>query len=53
MTRKGIETHAGTTAATRPAGPRRLCRGDVFAEQGAERVHVATMLATMARRRAG
>jgi uncharacterized protein (TIGR00369 family) len=30
-----------------------VCRGDAHAEQGAERVHVATMLATMARRRAG
>jgi uncharacterized protein (TIGR00369 family) len=29
-----------------------VCRGDAFAEQGAERVHVATMLATMVRRRA-
>ena len=30
-----------------------VCRGDAHAEQGAERVHVATMLATMVRRRAG
>jgi uncharacterized protein (TIGR00369 family) len=30
-----------------------VCRGDAYAEQGAERVHVATMLATMVRRRAG
>jgi uncharacterized protein (TIGR00369 family) len=29
-----------------------VCRGDAFAEQGTERVHVATMLATMVRRRA-
>jgi uncharacterized protein (TIGR00369 family) len=29
-----------------------VCRGDAHAEQGAERVHVATMLATMVRRRA-
>jgi uncharacterized protein (TIGR00369 family) len=28
-----------------------VCRGDAHAEQGAERVHVATMLATMVRRR--
>jgi uncharacterized protein (TIGR00369 family) len=27
-----------------------VCRGDGYAEQGAERVHVATMLATMVRR---
>jgi uncharacterized protein (TIGR00369 family) len=30
-----------------------VCRGDAYADQGAERVHVATMLATMVRRRAG
>jgi uncharacterized protein (TIGR00369 family) len=30
-----------------------VCRGDAYAEQGADRVHVATMLATMVRRRAG
>jgi uncharacterized protein (TIGR00369 family) len=30
-----------------------VCRGDAHAEQGAERVHVATMLATMVRRSAG
>ena len=30
-----------------------ICRGDAYAEQAAERVHVATMLATMVRRRAG
>jgi uncharacterized protein (TIGR00369 family) len=29
-----------------------VCRGDAYAEQGAERVHVATMLATLVRRRA-
>ena len=29
-----------------------VCRGDAHAEQGTERVHVATMLATMVRRRA-
>ena len=29
-----------------------VCRGDAYAEQGAERVHVATMLATVVRRRA-
>ena len=29
-----------------------VCRGDAHAEQGSERVHVATMLATMVRRRA-
>jgi len=30
-----------------------VCRGDAHAEQGGERVHVATMLATMVRRRVG
>ena len=30
-----------------------VCRGDAYAEQGTERVQVATMLATMVRRRAG
>jgi uncharacterized protein (TIGR00369 family) len=30
-----------------------VCRGDAYAEEGADRVHVATMLATMVRRRAG
>ncbi len=30
-----------------------VCRGDAHAEQGPERVHVATMLATMVRRRPG
>jgi uncharacterized protein (TIGR00369 family) len=30
-----------------------VCRGDGYAEQASERVHVATMLATMVRRRAG
>ena len=29
------------------------CRGDAYVEQGGERAHVATMLATMVRRRAG
>jgi uncharacterized protein (TIGR00369 family) len=29
-----------------------VCRGDAYAERGGERVHVATMLATMVRRRA-
>jgi uncharacterized protein (TIGR00369 family) len=29
-----------------------VCRGDAYAEQEAERVHVATMLATMVRRQA-
>ena len=29
-----------------------VCRGDAYTGQGAERVHVATMLATMVRRRA-
>jgi acyl-coenzyme A thioesterase PaaI-like protein len=28
-----------------------VCRGDAHADQGGERVHVATMLATMVRRR--
>ena len=30
-----------------------ICRGEGYAEQGSERVHVATMLATMVRRRVG
>ena len=30
-----------------------VCRGDAYAEQASERVHVATLLATMVRRRAG
>src|SRR5919109_3714218 len=30
-----------------------VCRGDAYTDQGAERIHVATMLATMVRRRAG
>jgi uncharacterized protein (TIGR00369 family) len=37
----------------RAGGTLTVCRGDAYAEQGAERVHVATMLATMVRRRAG
>ena len=30
-----------------------VCRGDAYAQQGSDRVHVATMLATMVRRTAG
>jgi uncharacterized protein (TIGR00369 family) len=30
-----------------------VCRGDAYAEQAVERVHAATMLATMVRRHAG
>jgi uncharacterized protein (TIGR00369 family) len=30
-----------------------VCRGDAYAEHEAERIHVATMLATIVRRRAG
>ena len=30
-----------------------VCRGDAYADRGSERLHVATMLATMMRRRAG
>jgi acyl-coenzyme A thioesterase PaaI-like protein len=30
-----------------------VCRGDAHAEQGAERVHVAAMLATMVGKRVG
>ena len=30
-----------------------VCRGNAYAQQGSDRVHVATMLATMVRRRAG
>ena len=30
-----------------------VCRGEAFAEDGTQRSHVATMLATMVRRRAG
>jgi len=37
----------------RAGGTLSVCRGDAYAEQAAERVHVATMLATMVRRRAG
>jgi uncharacterized protein (TIGR00369 family) len=36
----------------RAGGTLTVCRGDAYAEQGAERVHVATMLATIVRRRA-
>ncbi len=42
---EGEVLHAGRTLT--------VYRGDAHAEQGAERVHVATMLATMVRRRAG
>ncbi len=41
----GEVVHAGRTLT--------VCRGDAHAERGAERVHVATLLATMIRRRAG
>jgi uncharacterized protein (TIGR00369 family) len=34
----------------RAGGTLTVCRGDGYAEQGAERVHAATMLATMVRR---
>ena len=37
----------------RPGRSLTVCRGDAHAEQGGERVHVATMLATMVRRRVG
>jgi uncharacterized protein (TIGR00369 family) len=37
----------------RAGGTLTVCRGDAYAEQAAERGHVATMLATMVRRRAG
>jgi uncharacterized protein (TIGR00369 family) len=36
----------------RPGGTLTVCHGDAYAEQGADRTHVATMLATMVRRRA-
>jgi uncharacterized protein (TIGR00369 family) len=36
----------------RPGGTLTVCRGDAYAELGSERTHVATMLATMVRRRA-
>ena len=36
----------------RAGGTLTVCRGDAYAEQAAERVHVATMLATMVGRRA-
>ena len=36
----------------RPGRTLTVCRGDAYAEQGGERVHVATMLATMVLRRA-
>lgn len=35
----------------RAGGTLTVCHGDAYAEQGAERAHVATMLATMVRRR--
>jgi uncharacterized protein (TIGR00369 family) len=35
----------------RAGGTLTVCRGDAYAEQGSERVHVATILATMVRRR--
>jgi uncharacterized protein (TIGR00369 family) len=41
---EGVVVRAGRTLT--------VCRGDAYAEQGAERAHVATMLATMVRRRA-
>ena len=37
----------------RAGGTLTVCRGDAYAEQDGERAHVATMLATMVRRRAG
>jgi uncharacterized protein (TIGR00369 family) len=36
----------------RAGGTLTVCRGDAYAMRGSERVHVATMLATMVRRRA-
>ena len=36
----------------RAGGTLTVCRGDAYAERETERVHVATMLATMVRRRA-
>jgi acyl-coenzyme A thioesterase PaaI-like protein len=36
----------------RPGRTLTVCRDDAYAEQASERVHVATMLATMVRRRA-
>ena len=36
----------------RPGATLTVCRGDAYAERDATRVHVATMLATMVRRRA-
>jgi uncharacterized protein (TIGR00369 family) len=42
---EGVVVRAGRTLT--------VCRGDAYAEQEAERVHVATMLATMVRRRPG
>jgi uncharacterized protein (TIGR00369 family) len=35
----------------RAGGTLTICRGEAYAEQGNERTHVATMLATMVRRR--
>jgi uncharacterized protein (TIGR00369 family) len=35
----------------RAGGTLTVCRGDAYAEQGSRRTHVATMLATMVRRR--
>jgi uncharacterized protein (TIGR00369 family) len=36
----------------RAGGTLTVCRGDAYADHGAERVHVATILATIVRRRA-
>ncbi len=35
----------------RAGGTLGVCRGDAYSEKGSERTHVATMLATMVRRR--
>jgi acyl-coenzyme A thioesterase PaaI-like protein len=41
----------GEVVRARAGGPLTVCRGDAYAEQGSERVHVATVLATIVRRR--
>jgi uncharacterized protein (TIGR00369 family) len=47
----GGESLVAEGAVVRPGRTLTVCRGDAYAQQAAERVHVATMLATMVRRR--
>jgi uncharacterized protein (TIGR00369 family) len=48
----GGESLVAEGAVVRPGRTLTVCRGEAYAQQAAERVHVATMLATMVRRRA-